>query len=586
MTIDPEAGRPRAGSIMQGTEDAPSTGAFPAPDSARPTLVGDHYVASAGHPLVAQVAARIFEAGGNAVDAGVAAGVAANVVEVCMCNFGGVAPILVRSGETGRVTAIDGIGGWGREATLERFRERYGDDMPLGGAISIVPGAPGAWIAALREFGTWTFGDVVRPAIELAADGFIIDRRIAAQLEITSSGFGQWPSSVAVFTQDGRPWGAGDRLRQQALARLLEGLAAAERGATRGEALTSVHRAFYEGEVAQRIVSFVRDDGGWLDLGDLAEHAPEVVAATSSTFRGRTFHTTGPWSQGPALLQTLAVLDGLGIDHDHNSHLYIATIAEAVRAAFADRERHYGDPRQIEVPIEQLLSADHTRELVSKAARRLHTRAPVPASAQPSRPRLDTTYLCTADSRGNVFSATPSDTLDGGPLDPELGILISPRGLQSWLTPGHPSALGPRRRPRLTPSPCIFENAGGGRAAWGIGSPGGDMILQAMLQVILNLVVFGMTPQQAVEAPRFGLFDAPNSFFPHHQHESLLEVESRVAPGIRKTLSEAGYEVRPWHDYDFDAGSVSIVGYARSSSGEVILQAAADPRRVAYAIGR
>jgi gamma-glutamyltranspeptidase/glutathione hydrolase len=569
------------GSMMQGTADSPSIGAFRESESARPTLVGDRHMVSAGHPLVAQVGLSVFEAGGNAVDAGVAAGLAANVVEVCMCSFGGVAPILVRTGATHSVTAIDGIGGWGRGATLERFRERYGDTMPLGGAIAIVPGAPGAWIAALRAFGTWSFRDVAAPAIELATRGFVLDRRLADQQSVLAPTLAQWPSTTEVFILGGRPYAAGERLRQPALGRLLTRLSEADSGPTRDEALANVHRAFYEGDVAESIVSFVKDDGGWLELDDLAEHRPELAAATSTVHGNYTVHITGPWSQGPALLQALNVLRHSDLDTEHNSAAYISTVAKALRSAFSDRERYYGDPRHIDVPLERLLSDEHARQLAEETSQ--------PAADTPDGEKvnkLDTTCLCTADADGNVFSATMSDALDGGPLHPDLGILVSPRGLQSWLDPDHPSALGPGRRPRLTPSPCIYERGGESPAAWAIGSPGGDVSLQAMLQIFLNTTQFQMTPQQAVEAPRFAIYDAPNSFFPHTRYESLLQIESRIPEATRRAMAEAGYNVDTLNAYDFDAGSVSITGVERSAGGETLLSAGADPRRIAYAVGR
>ena len=241
--------------------EGPTPNIFPSPESLRPTLVGDRYMVSAGHPIVAQVAALVLERGGNAVDAGVAGGLAANVVMADMCNLGGVAPILVRTAGSHNVWSVAGLGCWGAEATLEAFRSRFGNEMPLGCGAAVVPGAPAAWAAALERFGTWSFANVAAPAIELAADGFVLDLRTAFALELFG---GEWETTKAVYWPENSAPRVGDRLRQPRLAELLERLAAAP----------DARRAFYEGDVAERIVEFVRADGGWLSRDDMAPVAP------------------------------------------------------------------------------------------------------------------------------------------------------------------------------------------------------------------------------------------------------------------------------------------------------------------------
>jgi gamma-glutamyltranspeptidase/glutathione hydrolase len=194
--------------------------------------------------------------------------------------------------------------------------------------------------------------------------------------------------------------------------------------------------------------------------------------------------------------------------------------------------------------------------------------------------RSDTTYLCVVDADGNAFSATPSDTLDDGPIVPGLGIVISPRGHQSRLDPEHPSVLAPGKRPRLTPAPALAL-ADDGRV-WAFGSPGGDVILQAMLQAFLNVVEFGLTPQQAVEAPRVASYSFPNSFYPHGEPEGRLNVEARIAEDVRRELAARGHDVVVWPELEFDAGSVAMA----LDLGPGVLAGAADPRRSAYALAR
>ncbi len=541
---------------------------------------------SAGHPLVASVAVRVLERGGTAVDAGVAAGLATNVVQSDMANFGGIAPILIRPAGSGTVWNVSGVGTWGRSATVDAFRERFGREMPLGAPIAVVPAAPDAWITALARFGTWTFGDVAAPAIELAADGFALDVRTARSLEILGRGFSQWPSSAAIYWPNGRPPHAGECLRQPDLARLLQWLADAEVGRDRVSALEQVRRAFYEGMPAERVVSFVSAEGGWLTRDDLGAFRNEVTSALSRQYARYRVYTSGFWSQGPVLLQALALLDGFDLaGFGHNTADYLHCLVESLKLAFSDRERYYGDPQQMAVDGEWLLSDSHARELRDRI--RSTTALPNLPTVRAGLKRCDTTSFCIIDAAGNVFSATPSDTLDGGPIVPGLGIIVSPRGVQSRLDPSHPAAIGPGRRPRVTPAPALaLKPTVGEPMLWAFGSPGGDVIVQAMLQSFLNCAVFGLTPQQAVEAPRAATFSFPDSFYPHTEVQGRVSVESRIAEPIRADLEARGHRLHVWPDFEFDAGAVSMVLDLIEPSKGRVLVGAADPRRTCYAFGR
>jgi gamma-glutamyltranspeptidase / glutathione hydrolase len=559
---------------------------FPSPESLRPTVMGTRYAVSAGHPVAAEVAGLVLERGGNAIDAGVAAGLASNVVLVDMCNLGGIAPILVRPAGSADVWSIAGVGTWGSEVTLAAFRRRYGTTMPLGGGVALVPAAADAWLTALARWGTWSFADTAAPAMDLAESGFALDRRAAFALELFGS---HWPTTRSVYWPNGRPPREGDVLRQPVLARLLHRLADAEVGSTRVGRLESVRGAFYEGETAEQIVAFSRSNGGWLTLADLAGFRSEVAPAPARGYGGWLVHTTGPWSQGPALLQALAILEGFDLAAvGHNSGEYLHLLVESINLAFSDRERYYGDPRYVEVPLEVLLSDQHAAELRTRIR---HSVPPQNPSAIPRKrvPRHDTTYLCVVDAAGNAFSATPSDTLDGGPILPDLGIIVSPRGVQSRLEPDHASVLAPGKRPRVTPSPALaLRNSGDSDAlVWTLGCPGGDVILQGMLQAFLNVVHFGMSPQQAVEAPRVATFSFPGSFHPHTVFEGDVAVEARITEEARAELNARGHSVRTWPEWEFDAGAVSLALDIKppGKQGRVIA-AGADPRRSTYAIGR
>ena len=547
-----------------------------------------------GHPLTAQVAGRVLEAGGNAVDAGVAAALATNVVQVDMCNLGGIAPILVRPAGTDDVMSVAGIGRWSSTATVDAYLARHGAEMPPGWAPCIVPGALAGWLAALDAFGTWSFADVAAPAAELATEGFVLDATVAAGLEMFAWVYEQWPSSAAIYCPGGRRARAGDRLVQSDLGRLLgrlidaDGSPAGGGAERRRDGIDAVRRAFYEGETAEAMVEFVTAGGGFLTVEDLAGFRAEVAPAPSRRFGGLgslTVHTTpSQWSQGPALLQALAVLERFDLHAlGHNSAAYLHHVVEAVKLAYSDRERHYGHAGSTDLGA--LLSDEHAAELAAtiRADRTLPDLPTLPHRADQA---PSTTQVTVVDRHGNAFASAPSDPLAMSPVVPGLGVIVSGRGVQSRTVPDHPACLGPGRRPRVTPSPAIAFGEDG--SVWPVTCPGGDAIVQAMLQAILNVAVFAMTEQQAVEAPRAISFAFPDSFHPHRHHEGMVAVESRVPDATLEALAALGHDVRRWPPYEFEAGSVGMIrqGPPSGAGAPRTLRAGADPRRAAYALGR
>lgn len=556
-------------------------------------------MAVTGHPLTVQVAAQVLEAGGNAVDAGVAAALATNVVQVDMCNIGGIAPILVRPAGAPGVMSVAGIGRWSSTATLEGYVGRHGTEMPPGCAPSIVPGALAGWLSALDSFGTWSFSEVVAPAVELATEGFVLDATVATALDLFAWVYEQWPSSAAVYCSDGRRARPGDRLVQRDLGLLLTRLTEAEGASSssnvgttpaerRRAGIDAVRRAFYEGETAEAMVAFVTAQGGFLTVEDLAAFRAEVDAAPGRSFPelGQlTVHTTpAEWSQGPALLQALAILQRFELGAlEHNSAAYLHHVIEAIKLSFSDRERYYGDSGLADMAF--LLSDEHAAELAAlvrpdRALPDLFT------LRHPADQARSTTQVTVVDSQGNAFASAPSDPLAMSPVVPGLGVIVSGRGVQSRTVADHPACIGPRRRPRVTPSPAIVLDADG--RVWPVTCPGGDMILQAMLQSLLNVAVFGMTEQQAVEAPRAISMAFPNSFYPHGHSEGMVAVEGRVPDATLEGLAALGHDVRTWPPYEFEAGSVGMIrtGPPSGPGRRPTLRAGADPRRAAYALGR
>lgn len=550
-------------------------GMYPPPAAMRPTLVGEKWSVVAGHPLVAQVAADVFEAGGNAVDAGVAAGIASNVVQVDMANFGGIAPILVRPSGSEDSWSIAGVGRWSHLASLEHMRDRYHGSLPLDGAPAIVPGAPAAWLTALERFGTMTLADVSRGAREFARDGFILDANTALSIELTGRGFAQWESSRAIYKPGGRFLATGERLRQPALADLLDRLCAAE-AATSGSreaGIQAAHRAFYTGEVAERIVTWVTERGGYMSLADLERFEAEVERAPSLPVKGWTFSSTPTWSQGPIVLAVLGLLDRAGGSWHE--------LVQATTLAFNDREDFYAAPDRMQPSIAELLDRARLDELS-----RLLPEDALPGRASPAQSGASlgsTTAVVTMDWEGNTFATAPSDTLDGGPIIPELGIMCSPRGVQSRLDPAHPNRLVPGGRPTITPAAVIGVRD---EEAWALACPGGDVIVQAMAQVIWRVLNEDIDLQQAVELPRIASFNAPSAFHPHPSADRFVFAEGRIPVEDIEGLRARGHTVDVWPDYEFDAGSVQTIMSHRNQAGERYLSAGADPRRSAYALSR
>ena len=551
-------------------------GTYPPPATSRPQLVGEKFAVVAGHPLVSMVAMSIFEAGGNAVDAGVAAGIASNVIQVDMANFGGIAPILLREAGSDQCVSIAGVGRWSESVSLDALVARHGGHLPLGGAPCIVPGAPAGWLSALSRAGTMSFAEVAQPALAYARSGFLLDQGLALSLGICSRGFDQWPSSVEVYRPGNRALQAGDRLVQPALANTLERLMEAEKHSkgSREQRIRAAHDEFYSGDIAQMISAAVEENGGFLTVDDFASFEAEVAAAPSLLVDGWRVQATPSWSQGPVALQILGIMMRTPGTWHH--------LIEATTRAFCDREDFLAAPDAMDKDIQELLADDYldflAHEITDEAAPGRSSAIGIPGAALGS-----TTSIVTMDASGCTFAASPSDTLDGGPIIPELGILCSPRGVQSRLSSSHPNRVRPGGRPVVTPAPVIATQ---GDESWALACPGGDVIVQAMAQVMWRVMTTSASLQEAVEAPRFASFSVPSAFHPHPSADRLVYTEGRIAEREREQLRAQGHHVEVWPDFEFDAGSVQTIQSAPNTQGERVLTAGADPRRLAYGLAR
>ena len=570
--------------------------------SSRMTIMGTRHVISAGHYLAAHAGFQVLEAGGNAIDAGVAAGLAIGVLQTDKVNIGGVAPQIIYTAKNRKVHCIDGLGVWPQAVTPDYFMKKHGGKIPPGVERCVVPAAPDAWITALANFGTMNFGEVAAAAIHFAHNGFPMYPLMSQFIADNRESYARWPSSRKVFLPKGNAPQPGEVFVQSDLGRTLQYMADEEKKVARRKGrkagLKAARDAFYKGDIAAHVAKFIEKEGGLMRYGDFAAFKVRFEPTVHTRFEGIDLHACGPWSQGPVLPMVLNMLKGYDLRKmGHNSAAYIHVVTEALKLAFADRHHHFGDPNFVKVPIAGLMSdkyAAYQRSRISieqawpempaagdpKTLAEIPNRwMPVPQADEAPGPG-DTSYVCVIDRHGNAFSATPSDGSDKTPIIPGVGILCSGRGTQSWADPTHPCSVAPGKRPRLTPSPALaFRN---GRVHMPFGTPGGDVQPQAMLQVFLNINVFGMSPQDAIEAPRFATYSYPGSFEPHAYFPGRLYLESRIDKTVADALAGCGHKVYWWDDMTWLAGAVCTIVNDHKNG---VLHGGADPRRPAYVLG-
>jgi gamma-glutamyltranspeptidase/glutathione hydrolase len=568
----------------------------------QPMVTAARHMISSGHYLATEAGHAVLEAGGNAIDAGVAAAIALGVLHADQVQFSGVAPMIIYLAQRDEAVTISGLGWWPRAARLETLLAEHGGAIPLGLLRTVVPAAPDAFILALERYGTMSFGEVAGAAIRYAREGFTTHPVMAHYIERNVETYRRWPDNAAIFLSRGRPPREGELFVQTDLARSLQFMVDEERAASRAgrtAGLRAAREAFYRGDLARVMARYHAEHGGWLTAHDLEAYRSEVERPLSIAFRDLEVLACPPWCQGPVLLQMLSLLAGDDLAAlGHNTPAYVHLVTEVMKLCFADRERYYGDPRFVAVPMERLLAPDYAaqrRRLVRPDAAWPvmppagdvpgHGSAPplgapsAPAEASPALPG-DTSYVAVVDRHGNALSATPSDCSWDTPIIPGLGFCPSSRGSQSWAVRGHASCVAPGKRPRLTPNPAMALRRG--RWVMPFGAPGGDLQPQAMLQVLLNHVVFGMSLQEAVEAPRFVTHSFPGSFEPHPYHPGRLDVERHIGPAAGDALEALGHRVQWLPDLSIATAGVCAVAADRASG---VLYGGADPRRAARAMG-
>ncbi|HEY7845894.1 MAG TPA: gamma-glutamyltransferase family protein [Bradyrhizobium sp.] len=595
------------------------------PDSftTRPEIEGTFGVVTSTHWIATAVGMAALEKGGNAFDAGVATAFTLQVVEPHLNGPGGDVPIIVHDVKRGRTEVICGQGPAPAKATITHYKAEGLEMVPGTGLLAAcVPGTFESWMLLLRDYGTMRLRDVLEPAISYASNGFPLVERASATIQTVENLFRKhWPTSAAVYLPNNEVPKPGTIFTNQKMAgtyaRILK--EAESVGSDRVAQIERARKAWSHGFVAEAIDKFCRTQEvmdvsgsphkGVLSADDMAKWAPTIEAPLTYDYGRYTVQKCGVWSQGPVMLQQLALLKGFQLDGlDPTGPEFIHLQIECAKLAYADREKFYGDPKFNEIPIQTLLSDaynDERRKLISEKAshdfipgsvegfgavvklRRAEGHREAVGAMGAGEPtvgrfgevRGDTVHFDIIDTAGNMISATPSGGwLQSSPVIPDIGFCLGSRAQMFWLEENHPASLAPGKRPRTTLSPTMALRDGEPYLAWG--SPGGDQQDQWIAQFFLRHVHAGMNLQEAIDAPAWHSEHFAASFWPREARPGFLVVEGRLGKATIKELRRHGHEVEVGPDWS----EGRLTAASRSGNRR---KAAANPRGMqGYAAGR
>jgi len=582
------------------------------PDTGRPVIRSTKGVISSGHYLTSMAGVRILLNDGNAFDALAAAGIAAAVVEpIASYSLAAEGVFMLYHSASGALLSLSGQGGAPGKATLDFYRSQGLDRIPTGPGKQAhlsftVPGIVDAYITMLERYGSLPIGEILAPAIECAEHGipnyeYMLERLRSPSTPVQFDHYP--PGGWDVFFDHRQVPEPGSLLVQPGLANTLKAMSRAADSLDRQAGLQAARDVFYKGPVAKLIVDCAEQVGGILSMGDLASYKSQFGAIVSSTFAGHEISGHDTWTQGPMLQQALNMLEQFDLRAmGHNSAAYIHTVTEALKLVFGDREAYYGDPEFAAVPIDGLMSKayaaeraaliDPERALPEQAApgdpwKYSKADGPVAVARQtaPSGPGAcdsssveGTTHVSVLDAKGNLACAT----ISGGAFAksvffPELGCALSTRIEMFNCEAGHPNVVEPGKRPRTTLINYVVSKDG--VPVMTIGCPGGDNQAQANVQLVLNVLVFGMDPQQAVEVPRFSSQSVENSFYPHVYLPGQLDLEPGISDKVADALATKGHVIAR----TATCGLGATVSVRDPQTGS--LSTSGDPRRSCYAMG-
>ncbi|QBJ26177.1 gamma-glutamyltransferase family protein [Haematobacter massiliensis] len=587
----------------------------------RPEILGRFGAVTSTHWIATAVGMSILEKGGNAFDAAVATGFVLQIVEPHLNGPGGDMPAIVYSAANDRVDVICAQGPAPAKATIEHYRSEGIDLIPGDGLLStVIPGAFDGWMLMLRDYGTMTVREVLEPAIHYAEEGHPVLARVSA----TIAGLGdffekEWPTSHETWLPGGSAPAPESNFRNPVLAETWKRIIAeAEAAGSRERGIEAARNAFYRGFVAEAIQSYldtaeVMDATGTRHKGvlsaeDMAGWQATVEEPLTYDYHGWQIAKTGPWGQGPVMLQSLALLKGYDLAAmDPLGPDFVHTVVEAMKLAYADREVYYGDPDFADGPLGALLSDvynDGRRQLIGTEASMELRPGVVPgfeaqrklalsvvgglekgAVYEPTMSHLtekrgDTVHIDVVDRWGNMVSTTPSGGwLQSSPIIPGLGFCLNSRAQMFWLQPGLPTSLAPGKRPRTTLTPSLALKDG--RPTLAFGTPGGDQQDQWQLAFFLRYVHHEGNLQAAIDQPLFHSTHFPASFYPRTSEPGGVMIEDRMGDATIAELRRRGHKLTV-----ADGWSIGRLTAARRER-DGLIRAAATPRLMqAYAVGR
>jgi gamma-glutamyltranspeptidase / glutathione hydrolase len=454
----------------------------------RTDVAGMQAAVVADHPLAASAGADVLRRGGNAMDAAITMAAVLAVVRPHMNGLGGDAFLLYRDAKSGKIYALNGSGRAGRLATPKAFRDRGLRAIPDTGMLSVtVPGAVRAWADGLRRFGTFGLAAALAPAINYAENGFPVSRKLVADILADREQVQAHAELAEIFLPDGKLLEVGSVLRQRELARSLKILS--DEGAD----------AMYAGTLGQQLAAYSVSNGGLFTLEDLANHSSTWQEPIATDYHGVRVVGLPPNSQGAALLMQLNVAEEFDLQKmGYNSFNYLHTLVEIKKRVFFDRDRYITDPAFFDVPLERMLSKERARTI----ARDLHEGV-TPENPEDRSGNGDTVLLCAVDKNGNAVALIQSlfNSFGSGRMVPGTGIVLHNRGALFTLDERHVNVIAPNKRPYHTLAPALVLR--GDELFMVFGSPGSDGQTQTMMQVLNNILLFDMTPQEAVDAPRY-----------------------------------------------------------------------------------
>lgn len=579
-------------------------------ESMRPRIMGTHGVVSTGHYLATQAGIEALKKGGNAFDAGVTAAMALKVTKMGYAGWNGVAPLILYSAQEKKVMTRVGAGTSPAKATLDYFVKQ--GKNPINTAL--VPADVDVWLAALDRYGTFSFKEAAQSALDIAQNGYHLYKMQKYLMEEKRDGILKFPYNTQFWFQRGvDKQRIGDLMINRDLAKLIQFMIDAEqtslsKGESRSEGIQAARDAYYKGEPARAIDRFFEENNGILTYDDMANYEGKWMPPLHTNYKGFGVYVCDGWSQGPRMILFLNMLENFDVKAlGYNTAEYIHVISQVINLAMADCHKYIGDPNFTDIPKDlytkayakkritlidmdkvfqdmppwgnpqnmQSISPDSPKSFTQKDPPRLKDEMKVEDNSD-----FDTTSLNVMDGEGNLFSMTESDGHMSAPMIPGWGFGLGGRMVQFNLDPKLANVMAPLKRPRNTNTPFIIMKEG--KPFLGLSTPGGDQQAQALLQIFMNIVEWGMSPQQALDQPRFGSYNFPATGTEMNLHPAQLNLEDRIPQETAKKLRKIGHDIRSWGLWNYRACAPTVT-YRDPDTG--VLTAAADVRREAYALG-